>query len=73
MLAFGNGAPDVFSAISAVHNMKDGDVVFGALLGKWDIPPSLGLAKSTPSKACAVTSKCAPTMTHILDYGDLAA
>lgn len=35
LLAFGNGAPDVFSAISAVNNMKDGDVglVFGALLG----------------------------------------
>lgn len=35
LLAFGNGAPDVFSAISAVANMKNGDVgmVFGALLG----------------------------------------
>jgi len=35
LLAFGNGAPDVFSAISAVQNMKNGDVglVFGALLG----------------------------------------
>lgn len=35
LLAFGNGAPDVFSAISAVKNMKNGDegLVFGALLG----------------------------------------
>ena len=35
LLAFGNGSPDVFSAISAVQNMKNDDVglVFGALLG----------------------------------------
>ena len=37
LLAFGNGAPDVFSASSAVANMKNGDVglVFGALLGAY--------------------------------------
>ena len=35
LLAFGNGAPDVFSALSAVQNMKNDDVglVMGALLG----------------------------------------
>ncbi|ESN94087.1 hypothetical protein HELRODRAFT_186036 [Helobdella robusta] len=35
LLAFGNGAPDVFSAIAAVQNMKHGDnsLLFGALLG----------------------------------------
>ena len=35
LLAFGNGAPDVFSALSAVENMKNDDVglVLGALLG----------------------------------------
>lgn len=35
LLAFGNGAPDVFSALSAVQNMKNDDVglVLGALLG----------------------------------------
>ena len=34
-LAFGNGAPDVFSAIAAATNSKDGDagLVFGALFG----------------------------------------
>lgn len=34
-LAFGNGAPDVFSAIAAVGNSKDGDsgLAFGALFG----------------------------------------
>ena len=34
-LAFGNGAPDVFSAIAAVGNAKDGDagLAFGALFG----------------------------------------
>jgi solute carrier family 24 (sodium/potassium/calcium exchanger), member 6 len=37
LLAFGNGAPDVFSAISGVENMKNDDVglVFGALLGTY--------------------------------------
>ena len=35
LLAFGNGAPDVFSALSAVQNMKNNDVglLVGALLG----------------------------------------
>ncbi|ELU02575.1 hypothetical protein CAPTEDRAFT_98549, partial [Capitella teleta] len=35
LLAFGNGAPDVFSAISAVKGSKGGDMgmAFGALLG----------------------------------------
>lgn len=35
LLAFGNGAPDVFSAIAAVRNMKHGDtgLIFGALIG----------------------------------------
>jgi len=35
LLAFGNGAPDVFSALSAVENMKGDDVglLLGALLG----------------------------------------
>jgi len=35
LLAFGNGAPDVFSALSAVLNMKNDDVglLMGALLG----------------------------------------
>jgi solute carrier family 24 (sodium/potassium/calcium exchanger), member 6 len=34
-LAFGNGAPDVFSAIAAITNAKNGDagLAFGALLG----------------------------------------
>lgn len=34
-LAFGNGAPDVFSAIAAIGNSKDGDsgLAFGALFG----------------------------------------
>lgn len=34
-LAFGNGAPDVFSAIAAISNAKDGDagLAFGALFG----------------------------------------
>lgn len=34
-LAFGNGAPDVFSAIAAIGNSKNGDagLAFGALLG----------------------------------------
>ena len=34
-LAFGNGAPDVFSAIAAVGSAKDGDagLAFGALFG----------------------------------------
>jgi len=34
-LAFGNGAPDVFSAIAAVGNSKGGDagLAFGALFG----------------------------------------
>jgi solute carrier family 24 (sodium/potassium/calcium exchanger), member 6 len=34
-LAFGNGAPDVFSAIAAIGNAKDGDagLAFGALFG----------------------------------------
>lgn len=34
-LAFGNGAPDIFSAIAAVGNAKGGDVglAFGALFG----------------------------------------
>ena len=37
LLAFGNGAPDVFSAYSGVQNMKNDDVglVFGALLGEF--------------------------------------
>ena len=36
LLAFGNGAPDVFSAIAAIKTMKNGDtgVAMGALLGK---------------------------------------
>jgi solute carrier family 24 (sodium/potassium/calcium exchanger), member 6 len=35
-LAFGNGAPDIFSAIAAVTSAKDGDVglAFGALFGR---------------------------------------
>lgn len=35
LLAFGNGAPDVFAALSAVQNMKNNDVglLMGALLG----------------------------------------
>jgi len=35
LLAFGNGAPDVFSALSAVQNMKNNEVglLMGALLG----------------------------------------
>ena len=35
-MAFGNGAPDVFSSIAAIKYMKDGDtgVAMGALLGK---------------------------------------
>ena len=34
-MAFGNGAPDVFSAIAAIGNSKDGDsgLAFGALFG----------------------------------------
>ncbi len=34
-MAFGNGAPDVFSAIAAIQNAKDGDagLAFGALFG----------------------------------------
>ena len=34
-LAFGNGAPDIFSAIAAVGSSKGGDVglAFGALFG----------------------------------------
>lgn len=34
-LAFGNGAPDIFSAIAAISNSKNGDnsLAFGALLG----------------------------------------
>ena len=34
-LAFGNGAPDIFSAIAAIGNAKNGDagLAFGALLG----------------------------------------
>ena len=35
-LAFGNGAPDIFSAIAAIGNAKNGDagLAFGALFGK---------------------------------------
>lgn len=35
-LAFGNGAPDIFSAIAAIGNAKDGDagLAIGALFGK---------------------------------------
>ncbi|XP_067932432.1 mitochondrial sodium/calcium exchanger protein-like [Watersipora subatra] len=36
LLAFGNGAPDIFSAIAAIGNMKNGSdagLAFGALLG----------------------------------------
>ena len=35
-MAFGNGAPDVFSAIAAIRESKSGDtgLAFGALLGK---------------------------------------
>jgi sodium/potassium/calcium exchanger 6 len=35
-LAFGNGAPDVFSAIAAVQNIKGGDagMAIGALFGE---------------------------------------
>lgn len=35
LMAFGNGAPDVFSAIAAIGNMKDGDagLAVGALIG----------------------------------------
>jgi len=35
LLAFGNGAPDVFAALSAVLNMQNNDVglLMGALLG----------------------------------------
>jgi sodium/potassium/calcium exchanger 6 len=34
-LTFGNGAPDIFSAIAAIGNAKNGDagLAFGALLG----------------------------------------
>jgi Ca2+/Na+ antiporter len=34
-LAFGNGAPDIFSAIAAIGNAKNGDagLAFGALFG----------------------------------------
>ena len=46
LLAFGNGAPDVFSAIAAVENAKMGDIglALGALLGMYsrtclDRPP----------------------------------
>jgi hypothetical protein len=36
-LAFGNGAPDIFSAIAAIGNAKNGEagLAFGALLGKY--------------------------------------
>ena len=36
-LAFGNGAPDIFSAIAAVGNAKNGDagLAIGALFGKY--------------------------------------
>lgn len=35
-LAFGNGAPDIFSAIAAIGNAKNGDagLAIGALFGK---------------------------------------
>ena len=35
-LAFGNGAPDIFSAVAAITNAKDGDagLAIGALFGK---------------------------------------
>lgn len=41
-LAFGNGAPDIFSAIAAIGNAKDGDagLAIGALFGEW-LSPSL--------------------------------
>ena len=34
-LAFGNGAPDIFSAIAAISNAKDGNagLAIGALFG----------------------------------------
>lgn len=34
-LAFGNGAPDIFSAIAAIGNAKNGEagLAFGALFG----------------------------------------
>src|SRR5271163_1151477 len=55
MLAFGNGAPDVFSAISAVENMKNGDVglVFGALLGYYSTRCSIYI------QTCLKTSRYA--------------
>ena len=36
-LAFGNGAPDVFSAIAAIGSAKAGDagLAIGALFGEW--------------------------------------
>ena len=36
LLAFGNGSPDVFSAIAAIGSMKNGDagLAIGALVGK---------------------------------------
>jgi len=40
LLAFGNGAPDIFSAIAAIGSMKSGSdagLAFGALLGKFNI------------------------------------
>jgi len=35
LLAFGNGAPDIFSAIAAIGSIKNGDagLAFGALIG----------------------------------------
>lgn len=59
LLALGNGAPDVFSAMSAVRNMKNNDVglLFGALLGMFSIvdarPHGLSVTNAVIRLVCA--------------------
>ncbi len=39
LLAFGNGAPDIFSAISAINQPDDekASLAVGALFGRWGV------------------------------------
>ncbi|XP_074643328.1 mitochondrial sodium/calcium exchanger protein-like isoform X2 [Tubulanus polymorphus] len=67
-LAFGNGAPDIFSSISAVGNAKDGDagLAIGALVGAGIFVTTV--VAGTISIVCPFTSMERPFLRDIVFY-----